>query len=612
MEKKPEVFLCYAHEDEPMRRELEKHLITLRHEGLIDMWYDHEIIAGAEWKQEIEKHLNSAQVILLLISPDFMASEYCYDVEVVRAVERHKRGEALVIPIILRPVHWQTAPFGQLQVLPTDANPIISPYWHSPDAAFYDVTKGIRRAINTLSSSSPLPSSSSVAPPILVTPGSHRSRRIVLASIVAVATASVAGGAANWLFHLKGKNERPTKVATGLPTIKVATDFPISGSIEGPGGIAAENGAKLAVDEANAKNAKNGTARYKLLFEPKDDTDSSGNPDPKRGADNITNLVKNALVAGVVGPLNSAVAMNEMGIANKAPLAMISPSNTNQCLTQSSDAVACGGQNNQIPILRPTDSVTYFRIATTDDHQGFAMASYLSNTKNYKIAYVVDDDQPYGINMANFFRVEWEKQGGKLSEGHGKLTPSLLIEIASLKPDVIYFGGEAATGGTLLRQIQGVPTLQKTSFVGGDRIVRDAFAQASGLVNNPIFATDDAPSDTTQYPNASDFVKKYQSVYGAFPAKYSAASYDCMNILIEAIDAVVSKTKVPVDSEDTAAAKIFRQAVIDALKKTDYNGSTGEHSFDNNGDTIKKVIFIKHLDKEGGKYVWKDLAPKFM
>jgi hypothetical protein len=108
------IFFSYAHEDEELREGLEKQLRALKRQGIIDVWYDREISAGSEWEREIDTHLNTAQIILLLVSPDFMDSDYCYSIEMERAMERHERGEARVIPIILRPIHWQGAPFGKL------------------------------------------------------------------------------------------------------------------------------------------------------------------------------------------------------------------------------------------------------------------------------------------------------------------------------------------------------------------------------------------------------------------------------------------------------------------------------------------------------------------
>src|SRR5438094_4349901 len=99
-----EIFYSYAHADEDLRQELEKHLAALQHEGLIAGWHDRLISAGSEWEQQIDEHLNTANIILLLISASFIASKYCSSIEMKRAMERHEAKEARVIPIILRPV----------------------------------------------------------------------------------------------------------------------------------------------------------------------------------------------------------------------------------------------------------------------------------------------------------------------------------------------------------------------------------------------------------------------------------------------------------------------------------------------------------------------------
>src|SRR2546425_6936853 len=96
-----EIFCCYAHEDEALLNKLKTHLKPLQRQGLIDIWYDRDITAGTEREREIDSHLNTAQIILLLISPDFMASDYYYSVEMKRALGRHESGEARVIPVIL-------------------------------------------------------------------------------------------------------------------------------------------------------------------------------------------------------------------------------------------------------------------------------------------------------------------------------------------------------------------------------------------------------------------------------------------------------------------------------------------------------------------------------
>src|SRR5207237_885739 len=108
---------------------------------------DRRIAPGAEWEHEIDKHLKTAHIILLFVSSDFIDSDYCYGVEMKRAMERHDTGEAHVIPIILRPTMWQRTPFGKLQALPTDATPVVDRHWHSQDEAFYNIATGVGRVI---------------------------------------------------------------------------------------------------------------------------------------------------------------------------------------------------------------------------------------------------------------------------------------------------------------------------------------------------------------------------------------------------------------------------------------------------------------------------------
>jgi hypothetical protein len=111
-------FLSYSHQDELLRHELVTALSTLQRTGMIACWHDRRIIPGQEWESQISEQLLSAQLILLLISSDFIASDFCYRIELEQAMKRHSRDEARVIPILLRPVDWQGTPFARLQILP--------------------------------------------------------------------------------------------------------------------------------------------------------------------------------------------------------------------------------------------------------------------------------------------------------------------------------------------------------------------------------------------------------------------------------------------------------------------------------------------------------------
>jgi len=130
------IFISYAHEDERLCKKLRTYLRSLERVKGVEVRSDRNVAGGAEWEREISLYLNTAQIILLLISPDFMASDHCYHIEMERALERHEVEKASVIPIILRPVLWEDAPFAKLHVLPTDAKPVTSKAWHTQDYAF--------------------------------------------------------------------------------------------------------------------------------------------------------------------------------------------------------------------------------------------------------------------------------------------------------------------------------------------------------------------------------------------------------------------------------------------------------------------------------------------
>jgi nucleoside phosphorylase/transcriptional regulator with XRE-family HTH domain len=143
------LFYSYAREDEPSCVELEKHLRILQQQGFITEWHHRRIAPGTDWSKEIDTHLIRASVILLLISSDFLASDYSYSVEMARSLERHKANEARVIPIILRPTDWFDTPFAHLQALPRNAIPVTT--WTNREEAFLEIFTGIRYACEELS-----------------------------------------------------------------------------------------------------------------------------------------------------------------------------------------------------------------------------------------------------------------------------------------------------------------------------------------------------------------------------------------------------------------------------------------------------------------------------
>lgn len=139
------LFFSYSHRDEKLRDRLEVHLAALRREGLIDVWHDRRIPAGDDFADRIDENLERADIILLLVSADFIASRYCYEIEMTRAMERHAAGEARVIPVILDFCEWHGTPFGRLQAVPRDGRPVAA--WGNLNEAFLNTVTAIRAVL---------------------------------------------------------------------------------------------------------------------------------------------------------------------------------------------------------------------------------------------------------------------------------------------------------------------------------------------------------------------------------------------------------------------------------------------------------------------------------
>lgn len=142
------LFVSYSHVDKELKDRLVKHLRPLEHENLIEVWVDHQIKAGDDWDKEIAKKLSEADIVLTLVSIDFINSKYCYDVELESALEREATGESKVIPIILRSCLWTKSPLGRLKALPTDGKAVTT--WSDVDEALTVVAAGVRDSAITL------------------------------------------------------------------------------------------------------------------------------------------------------------------------------------------------------------------------------------------------------------------------------------------------------------------------------------------------------------------------------------------------------------------------------------------------------------------------------
>lgn len=141
-------FISYSHRDEKALDRLHTHLAMLRREGTISAWYDRAILAGDNIDKEVDENLNDSDIFIALISPDFLASQYCYEHEMTQALERHTEGSLRVIPIILEPCDWQSSPLGKLKALPKDGKPIS--IWTNENTAYLDIVTELRRILTLL------------------------------------------------------------------------------------------------------------------------------------------------------------------------------------------------------------------------------------------------------------------------------------------------------------------------------------------------------------------------------------------------------------------------------------------------------------------------------
>lgn len=149
------IFIAYSHKDKALKDQLRVHLHPLLLTGKISLWDDHDIEAGREWEAEIRKNLSAADLILLLVSPDSLASDYFYGKEVAAALERHRKHSAKVVPVILRPCTWMLTPLSGLEVLPLKGLPVTQ--WPTTDEAFMDVALSIGKMVDSRLPAAPVP-----------------------------------------------------------------------------------------------------------------------------------------------------------------------------------------------------------------------------------------------------------------------------------------------------------------------------------------------------------------------------------------------------------------------------------------------------------------------
>jgi branched-chain amino acid transport system substrate-binding protein len=368
----------------------------------------------------------------------------------------------------------------------------------------------------------------------------------------------------------------PTSGGQSKGTITIGSDLPVCTS----GGLTTQNGIQFAV---NQKNAAGGVEGYTIKFQGFDDCKQAAYS-PDAGVENVQKMIADSKFLGMIGPFNSAVAKAEIPIAAPAHFTMISPSNTNPCLTK--DLATCSYHPQD---LRKGNANNYFRVVTTDDYQGPAMASYAYTKLSATKVGVLDDSTVFGVGIADTFQEQIKKSGGTTLRKNFKKDQtsdfrSILLAFKSFGAQAVYAGGTSDQNICIARaQMKQIGW--DVPFMGGDGIEEtDCIDEASGNETN-IWATS-AGADATQIPGAASTIADFRK---AFPGAtdlggYTMQAYDATNALMAAIGKAIKANGGNAPS---------REQVRVAMSATKgFVGVIGTYDFDANGDTNLKIVSI--------------------
>jgi branched-chain amino acid transport system substrate-binding protein len=361
---------------------------------------------------------------------------------------------------------------------------------------------------------------------------------------------------------------------TNKGTIKIGSDFPTCTV----GGQAVSNGVKFAVDQ------KKTVEGFTIVYTSFDDC-RQGAYNADAGVDNVRKMLDDTAFLGMVGPYNSAVAKAEIPIAAPKNFVMISPANTNWCLTK--DLPGCPYHPQDLRAGNPNN---YWRVVTTDDYQGSAMADYLYKELKITNVGILDDSTVFGVGVASAFEAEWKKLGGtvaKHSEYKKEQTSdfkSILFAFRNAGAKAVYVGGTDDQNICIPRK-QMKDIGWDAPFTGPDGIeTTDCLNQALGNEAG-IWATS-AGADATQVPGAQQAISDFRK---AFPGPndfggYTMQAYDAANILMTAIGNAIKANN---------GNKPSRKQVRDEMAKiTSFQGVIGNYGFDEKGDTTLKIVSV--------------------
>ena len=380
---------------------------------------------------------------------------------------------------------------------------------------------------------------------------------------------------------------------TSKGEIVIVSEFPTSGA-SAASGLPAQNGVAYLLQQNTALKG------FKITFRPQDHS-VNGVHDPQKATQNVQASINDDKVLGVVGPFNSSIARAIIPVANRASLALISPANTNECLTQSFPYC-----DPQPTALRPTGKNNYFRIAVPDTIQGPAMAEYAVNELKLKNVAVWSDNETFGKGIADNFGKKLESLGGKVvvrQDFDTKTTNDFRPFLQRAKDagaQAVYAGAVSATKGCIPRaQMKG---LLEVPYLGSDGIQDSECIKQAGDMAKDIYATV-AGADATQDPGAKDIVEGFKK---AFPKKedlgaYTFMAYDSAKILLDAVSRAIDKA---------GGSKPSREQVTQAMSETkDVKGATGTYTLDKNGDPLRGAMSFYILKGSPADWVWTKQFP---
>ena len=346
----------------------------------------------------------------------------------------------------------------------------------------------------------------------------------------------------------------PFARAQDKATIKIASHSPLSGG-QAALGEGIKLGTQLAIEKFKGPLEKMG---FRVVLVPYDDQAK-----PDVGVSNARNIIADTQILGVIGHLNSGVAIPSSEVYKDANLAMISPANTNPTITDR-------GYKN------------VYRVCGRDDVQGVVGSEFASGELKAKSVYIVHDKTTYGQGVAEFFKADAEKKGIKVVGFEGTEEKSnfdpIVTPIKARNPDLVYFGGIYDQAAPFFKQARerGV----KAKFLGPDGLDSSDLAKIAGKAVVGMYYTSVA-GPVTVYPAAKKFADEYKKKYGKNPEPFSAQAYDATAILLQAIEMAAKGGKVP-----------SREAVSAAIRDVKYTGVTGTVEFDAKGDPKKALYFV--------------------